>query len=87
MYEAAIDAAKKSLFFRPFTDGNPDILLTGSVFLSQGSKARFDSNTGHLVASLNHNWQYVLLNFDRVVSLVGCWRLVLEPSIAKKILD
>ncbi|RPA98893.1 seven-hairpin glycosidase [Choiromyces venosus 120613-1] len=48
MYEAVVEVAKEHLFYRPYTAGNPDILLTGNVYVSPGAKPRFDGDTGHL---------------------------------------
>ncbi|PWW74909.1 Glycoside Hydrolase Family 47 protein [Tuber magnatum] len=48
MYEAVVEIAKEHLFYRPYAAGDPDILLTGNVFVSPGVKPRFDGDTGHL---------------------------------------
>ncbi|CAZ82658.1 unnamed protein product [Tuber melanosporum] len=48
MYEAVVEVAKEHLFYRPYAAGDPDILLTGNVYVTSGIKPRFDGDTGHL---------------------------------------
>ncbi|KAK2808030.1 hypothetical protein FQN50_005112 [Emmonsiellopsis sp. PD_5] len=48
MYEAAIEVAKKNLFFRPMTKNNDDILLSGQSYISGKSMAILKPEGQHL---------------------------------------
>lgn len=48
MYEKVIEAAKAHLFFRPFTSGNYEILLSGSAKRETDGKLYLDPKAQHL---------------------------------------
>lgn len=49
MYEQSIDLAKKHLFYRPLAAEDPDVLLSGNVYVNNGGEITFDTDSGHLV--------------------------------------
>ena len=49
MYEAAIDAAKRKLFFRPMHPANADVLMSGSLHVGPDGEESFEAEGQHLV--------------------------------------
>jgi len=48
MYEAAIESAKKNLFFRPMTKNGEDVLISGSTYITVSSKVTVEPEAQHL---------------------------------------
>src|SRR2546421_5490275 len=48
MYEKFVEVAKKHLFFRPMTVGDEDILISGSLQVSEGSESILTPELQHL---------------------------------------
>ena len=48
MYEHAMDVAKKNLLYRPMSEGDQDILLSGSAHMDDGGKVILDPQGQHL---------------------------------------
>jgi hypothetical protein len=53
MYEKAIDAAKRILFYRPMTPNEDDILISAGVAIKSDSDFRLDPQGQHLVCSID----------------------------------
>jgi mannosyl-oligosaccharide alpha-1,2-mannosidase len=49
LYESALEAAKKELFFRPMTKGNHDILISGNTRATGADQYELDPQFQHLV--------------------------------------
>ena len=49
MYEAAVDAAKRKLFFRPMHPANADLLMSGSLHVGPDGEERLEAEGQHLV--------------------------------------
>lgn len=63
MYESSMEIAKKYLFFRPFAEGDPDVLLSGNVNVNKAGDVKFDTSSGHLViVSPSHQTSKLLIS-------------------------
>ncbi|KAL7276469.1 hypothetical protein RUND412_000531 [Rhizina undulata] len=71
MYEAAFKVSKKNLFYRPFTAGDPDILLSGNIYVKgeTTTRMRFDTETSHLTCFVGGMIALGAKAFDREADL------------------
>lgn len=77
MYEAAIDTAKTTLFYRPMTKDKKDILLSGNASVDNKGKVLLDPEGQHLSCYIPGMLAIGSKVFDRVDDL----------NVAKKLLD
>jgi mannosyl-oligosaccharide alpha-1,2-mannosidase len=76
MYEAALEAAKKHLFFRPLTKDNLDILFPGNARLSTAKEVAIEAQGQHLACFAGGMVGIGAKIFDRLEDLVIARKLV-----------